>query len=126
MTSSSSLPPPPPEPPGPDDCCGSGCCPCIWDTYYDIVERWEATYGCSLEEYARRQESNPEEKEQDRSGGTSSERSTEDGGESSKAGQLVASVKHAHDCVGLFWRLRRSALVSPRLLRLLAAHAPML
>ncbi|KAF4718257.1 hypothetical protein FOZ63_029206, partial [Perkinsus olseni] len=109
MSSSSSLPPPPPpEPPGPDDCCGSGCCPCIWDTYYENVERWEATYGCSLEEYARRQESTPEEGEQDRSGGTSSEGSTEDAGESSKAGQLVASVKHAHDSVGLFWRLRRS------------------
>jgi len=24
------------------ECCGRGCCPCIFDYYYDALERWEA------------------------------------------------------------------------------------
>ena len=24
-----------------DDCCGSGCTPCVFDTYYDRLERYE-------------------------------------------------------------------------------------
>ncbi|WP_421864685.1 oxidoreductase-like domain-containing protein [Motiliproteus sp.] len=23
------------------ECCGGGCCPCIWDHYYDALGRWE-------------------------------------------------------------------------------------
>lgn len=37
--------PPKPEPPiAPDDdaCCGSGCTPCIWDFYYEELERYRA------------------------------------------------------------------------------------
>ena len=30
-----------PEEPEPDDCCGSGCTPCVFDTYYDQLERYE-------------------------------------------------------------------------------------
>ena len=25
-----------------DDCCGGGgCCPCVWDTYFNQLDRWE-------------------------------------------------------------------------------------
>ena len=30
-----------PEEPLPDDCCGSGCTPCVFDTYYDQLEKFE-------------------------------------------------------------------------------------
>ena len=30
-----------PERPNGDECCGEGCCPCIWDNYYDALGRWE-------------------------------------------------------------------------------------
>eukprot|EP00850_Spirogloea_muscicola_P008791 SM000048S16503 [mRNA] locus=s48:86950:87210:- [translate_table: standard] len=32
----------PPDRPDPDDCCGGGCAPCVWDTYYDQLEAYEA------------------------------------------------------------------------------------
>ena len=37
--------PPPPEKPEPYECCGSGCVPCIYDYYYDALEKWEAQYS---------------------------------------------------------------------------------
>ena len=41
MTTEPTLPRPPNKP---DDleCCHRGCCPCIFDYYYDAMERWEA------------------------------------------------------------------------------------
>ncbi|NVK58156.1 MAG: hypothetical protein HWE26_21380 [Alteromonadaceae bacterium] len=35
--------PPEPEEPHLDDCCGGGCCPCIWDIYYDRLTQWRET-----------------------------------------------------------------------------------
>ncbi|GJP33407.1 hypothetical protein CLOM_g3984 [Closterium sp. NIES-68] len=32
----------PPEKPLPGDCCGSGCSPCVWETYYEGLERYNA------------------------------------------------------------------------------------
>ncbi|HVY34159.1 MAG TPA: oxidoreductase-like domain-containing protein [Caulobacteraceae bacterium] len=34
--------PAPPIKPDPAECCGRGCCPCIFDYYWDALERWEA------------------------------------------------------------------------------------
>jgi len=25
------------------ECCNRGCCPCIFDYYYDALDRWKAT-----------------------------------------------------------------------------------
>ncbi len=33
--------PKPPTQPDPMECCNRGCCPCIFDYYYDALERWE-------------------------------------------------------------------------------------
>jgi len=31
-----------PERPANDDCCGGGgCCPCVWDYYFDQLTLWE-------------------------------------------------------------------------------------
>ena len=31
-----------PERPENDDCCGGGgCCPCVWDTYFNALDLWE-------------------------------------------------------------------------------------
>jgi len=28
--------------PEPDDCCGGGgCCPCVWDAYFNQLDLWE-------------------------------------------------------------------------------------
>jgi len=32
----------PPIKPLPGDCCGNGCSPCVWDIYYEELERFEA------------------------------------------------------------------------------------
>jgi len=33
---------PKPERPENDDCCGGGgCCPCVWDTYFNQLDLWE-------------------------------------------------------------------------------------
>ncbi|WP_371704433.1 MULTISPECIES: oxidoreductase-like domain-containing protein [Cupriavidus] len=44
--------PVPPERPGDDECCGSGCDPCIFDFYYQELDRyreelraWEARHA---------------------------------------------------------------------------------
>jgi len=34
-------PPTPPLKPTDDECCHRGCCPCIFDYYWDAMERWE-------------------------------------------------------------------------------------
>ena len=31
----------PPIKPDPEECCGRGCSPCIFDYYWDALERWE-------------------------------------------------------------------------------------
>lgn len=33
--------PRPPDKPQDYECCRRGCCPCIFDYYYDALERWE-------------------------------------------------------------------------------------
>jgi hypothetical protein len=33
--------PTPPPAPGPDECCQSGCEPCVYDLYWQAVERYE-------------------------------------------------------------------------------------
>lgn len=40
--SSPSLPHPPVKP-DVEECCNRGCCPCIFDYYWDAMERWEKT-----------------------------------------------------------------------------------
>lgn len=35
--------PRPPDKPDDAECCHRGCCPCIFDYYWDALERWEAT-----------------------------------------------------------------------------------
>ncbi|KAF4665097.1 hypothetical protein FOL47_004796 [Perkinsus chesapeaki] len=109
----SPMPPPPPEAPGPDDCCGSGCCPCIWDTYYDKVERWEVDNGCTLQEYytAIKEQARAEQEEEE---------------EVSKSEGRLMTARHAHDAIGLYWRLRMLFLLPPRMARSLAANAPMM
>jgi hypothetical protein len=37
----SAPPPKPPDKPQDFECCNRGCCPCIFDYYYDALERWE-------------------------------------------------------------------------------------
>lgn len=34
--------PKPPLKPDAAECCNRGCCPCIFDYYWDALERWEA------------------------------------------------------------------------------------
>ena len=33
--------PKPPDKPEPFECCNRGCSPCIFDYYWDALERWE-------------------------------------------------------------------------------------
>ncbi len=33
-----------PQPPGASECCEGGCSPCVWDTYYEELEAWQAAY----------------------------------------------------------------------------------
>jgi hypothetical protein len=33
--------PRPPDKPHPLECCNRGCCPCIFDYYWDALDRWE-------------------------------------------------------------------------------------
>ena len=35
--------PKPPDKPSDAECCHRGCCPCIFDYYWDAFERWEST-----------------------------------------------------------------------------------
>lgn len=38
-----------PEKPGLSECCGGGsCCPCVWDVYFDQLQKWR-DYQESLE-----------------------------------------------------------------------------
>jgi hypothetical protein len=36
--------PQPPHEPDADDCCQSGCDPCIYDLYWDAVDRYERAF----------------------------------------------------------------------------------
>ncbi|MFQ3245410.1 MAG: hypothetical protein ACI9SP_002058 [Arenicella sp.] len=40
--------PPPPEKPSANECCGGGCVPCIYDYYYDALDKWHLQYGETL------------------------------------------------------------------------------
>jgi hypothetical protein len=40
MTSSPAIPTPPNKPEQ-YECCNRGCCPCIFDYYWDALARWE-------------------------------------------------------------------------------------
>jgi hypothetical protein len=31
-----------PERPAPEECCGGGCVPCVYDYYYEAMEKWLA------------------------------------------------------------------------------------
>jgi hypothetical protein len=31
-----------PTPPEDYECCDNGCSPCVWDTYYDEMQVWQA------------------------------------------------------------------------------------
>lgn len=42
MTSPPSFPSPPNKPEQ-YECCNRGCCPCIFDYYWDALARWEET-----------------------------------------------------------------------------------
>ena len=42
--------PVPPREPGMDECCKSGCEPCVFDRYYDALERHQKT----LEDWLKR------------------------------------------------------------------------
>lgn len=33
--------PPPPVKPASEECCRRGCCPCIFDYYWDALDRWK-------------------------------------------------------------------------------------
>ncbi|GAA6139238.1 hypothetical protein NBRC116583_29850 [Arenicella sp. 4NH20-0111] len=35
----------PPQKPDPNECCASGCVPCIYDYYYDQLDKWERENG---------------------------------------------------------------------------------
>ena len=37
--------PAPPKRPDANECCGGGCVPCVYDYYYDRLERWEKEHG---------------------------------------------------------------------------------
>lgn len=41
MTAAAPTPPSPPSKPEPENCCNRGCCPCIFDYYYDALDRWK-------------------------------------------------------------------------------------
>lgn len=30
-----------PTPPADYECCESGCSPCVWDRYYEALQRWQ-------------------------------------------------------------------------------------
>ena len=40
-----------PEKPDPNECCGSGCVPCIYDYYYERLDRWEELNAITLTKY---------------------------------------------------------------------------
>lgn len=42
--------PPKPEEPGLDECCGSGCVRCVYDIYYEKLEKWERLRETLLEQ----------------------------------------------------------------------------
>lgn len=37
--------PPPPGKPSAHECCGSGCVPCIFDYYYEALEKWQSEHA---------------------------------------------------------------------------------
>lgn len=43
-------PPQPPVEPEPWQCCGSGCDPCVYDRYWEALERYEEAYARWLEQ----------------------------------------------------------------------------
>lgn len=56
-----------PQPPEPGECCGSGCSPCVWDIYYDKLEKYENWKEAQiLEEEEEENEENHETKEEEK------------------------------------------------------------
>lgn len=52
-------PPEAPEPPSDDACCGSGCDPCIWDSYNALMTEYRAKQAAwELREAARQAAAN--------------------------------------------------------------------
>lgn len=49
-------PPVPPVEPEPWQCCGSGCEPCVYDRYWDDLERYEAALERWREQFGDRRE----------------------------------------------------------------------
>lgn len=45
----------PPEKPSANECCGGGCAPCIYDYYYEAMEKWQEKYG---DDQAKQQSNN--------------------------------------------------------------------
>ncbi|WP_286238659.1 oxidoreductase-like domain-containing protein [Neptuniibacter halophilus] len=41
-----------PTPPGEYECCESGCSPCVWDTYYEELNAWNAAQMAAKAEQA--------------------------------------------------------------------------
>lgn len=41
----------PPREPEPDECCGSGCEPCVYDRYYEALDRYEAAIQAWLQHH---------------------------------------------------------------------------
>jgi Na+-translocating ferredoxin:NAD+ oxidoreductase RnfC subunit len=43
-----------PLPPADDDCCGGGACnPCVWDYYYEEVQKWRIEQAKIREQQAQ-------------------------------------------------------------------------
>ena len=46
-----------PEKPTPNECCGGGsCCPCVWDDYFDKLEKWQEYQKQTNKEHDRKDE----------------------------------------------------------------------
>jgi len=43
--------PQPPREPALEECCGSGCEPCVFDRYYEALDRYEAAIQAWLERH---------------------------------------------------------------------------
>ena len=41
----------PPREPAPEECCGGACTPCVYDRYYDALERYQDALASWLERH---------------------------------------------------------------------------
>ncbi|WP_290700104.1 oxidoreductase-like domain-containing protein [Amphritea sp.] len=51
-----------PTPPADCECCESGCTPCVWDTYYEELQAWNAKQKASKEAEKQKTEAETEER----------------------------------------------------------------